>query len=102
MSVAPKFRPLLDRVLVKKVTASAKSAGGIFLPDSAKKEINQAMVLACGPGRRDKQGALIPMSVKVGDKVVIPQYGGTECKFDGEDYHIYRDEDMVGIVKDEE
>nr|AYU58848.1 heat shock protein 10 [Scrippsiella trochoidea] len=99
--VAKRFVPLLDRVLVQKVKAEAKTATGIFLPDSAKQAPNWAKVLAVGPGRRTKDGDLVPMGVKVGDTVVIPEYGGMTLKFDNEDFHVYRDEDCLGIVKDE-
>mmetsp|Transcript_93794 Transcript_93794/g.201383 ORF Transcript_93794/g.201383 Transcript_93794/m.201383 type:complete len:106 (+) Transcript_93794:86-403(+) len=98
-----RFIPLADRILVSKVKADVKSAGGILLPDSAKQEMNQAKVLAVGPGRRNPKGELMPLGTKVGDTVVIPKYGGTELKLgnDGEDYHIYRDEDIVGIITEE-
>merc|ERR1712113_950446 len=96
-----RFVPLADRILVQKVKADVKSAGGILLPDSAKQEVNQAKVLAIGPGRRNTKGELLPMGTNVGDTVVIPRYGGTEFKLDNEDFHIYRDEDIVGVIKDE-
>jgi len=83
--------PLLDRVLVQRVKAEAKTAGGIFLPESSVKELNEAKVLAVGPGGVDKEGRRIEMSVKPGDKVVIPQYGGSSIKVGDEEYHILRD-----------
>lgn len=73
----------------------------LVLPDSAKQEINQAKVLAIGVGRRNPKGEMIPMSTKVGDTVVIPRYGGTEIKLGDEEYLIYRDEDIVGIINEE-
>merc|ERR1711879_806465 len=91
-----RFVPLADRILVQKLKADVKSVGGILLPDSAKQEVNQAKVLAVGAGRRTAKGEMIPMGTKVGDTVVIPRYGGTELKLDGEEYTIYRDEDIVG------
>mmetsp|Transcript_73882 Transcript_73882/g.233341 ORF Transcript_73882/g.233341 Transcript_73882/m.233341 type:complete len:103 (-) Transcript_73882:88-396(-) len=96
-----RFLPLADRILVQKLKAEVKSAGGILLPDSAKQEVNQAKVLAVGVGRKNLKGELIPMNTSVGDTVVIPRYGGTEFKIDNDEYHIYRDEDIVGIIKSE-
>lgn len=87
--------PLLDRVLVQRVKAEAKTAGGIFLPESSVKELNEAKVLAVGPGGVDKEGRRIEMSVRPGDKVVIPQYGGSSVKVGEEEYHILRDHEYV-------
>mmetsp|Transcript_18279 Transcript_18279/g.43991 ORF Transcript_18279/g.43991 Transcript_18279/m.43991 type:complete len:100 (-) Transcript_18279:158-457(-) len=95
MSVS-RFMPLLDRVLVQRIQAQAQTASGIYLPDAAKKTMNHASVVAVGPGRRSSDGNLIPMNVAVGDKVVIPEYGGQALKFDDEEYHVFRDEDIVG------
>merc|ERR1711924_65867 len=96
-----RFVPLADRILVQKLKAEAKSAGGILLPDAAKQEVNQATVMAVGLGRRNQKGELLPMGTTVGDTVIIPKYGGTEIKLDNEEYHIYRDEDIVGVIKAE-
>jgi len=101
MQAFKRFVPLADRILVQKLKSETKSVGGILLPDSAKQEMNQAKVFAVGPGRKTPNGDLIAMGTKVGDTVVIPRYGGTELKLDGEDYQIYRDEDIVGIIKEE-
>eukprot|EP00933_Yihiella_yeosuensis_P032385 TRINITY_DN25969_c4_g1_i1.p1 TRINITY_DN25969_c4_g1~~TRINITY_DN25969_c4_g1_i1.p1 ORF type:complete len:102 (+),score=34.29 TRINITY_DN25969_c4_g1_i1:76-381(+) len=101
MQAFKRFVPLADRILVQKVKADVKSAGGVLLPDSAKQVTNQAKVLAVGAGRRNQQGDLVAMSTSVGDTVIIPMYGGTEIKLEGEDYHIYRDEDIVGILNEE-
>jgi chaperonin GroES len=87
--------PLLDRVLVQRVKAEAKTVGGIFLPESSVKELNEAKVLAVGPGGVDKEGRRIEMSVKPGDKVVIPQYGGSSIKVGDDEYHILRDHEYV-------
>jgi len=87
--------PLLDRVLVQRVKAEVKTAGGIFLPESAVKELNEAKVLAVGPGGVDKEGKRIPMSVQPGDKVVIPQYGGSSIKVGDDEFHILRDHEYV-------
>ncbi|CAE8582371.1 unnamed protein product [Polarella glacialis] len=101
MQAFKKFLPLADRILVQKLKADKKSLGGILLPDSAKSEMNQATVFAVGMGRRNQKGDLLTMGTKVGDVVVIPRYGGTEIKLDGEEYQIYRDEDIVGIIREE-
>mmetsp|Transcript_15637 Transcript_15637/g.18270 ORF Transcript_15637/g.18270 Transcript_15637/m.18270 type:complete len:102 (+) Transcript_15637:89-394(+) len=101
MSIVKRFIPLMDRVLVQKVKSEAKTASGIFLPDSAKQDPNSAKVLAIGPGRMSKEGELIPMNVKVGDTVLIPEYGGVTLNFDKEEYHVFRDEDIMGVIKDE-
>eukprot|EP00451_Oxyrrhis_marina_P001351 CAMPEP_0204269426 /NCGR_PEP_ID=MMETSP0468-20130131/16115_1 /ASSEMBLY_ACC=CAM_ASM_000383 /TAXON_ID=2969 /ORGANISM="Oxyrrhis marina" /LENGTH=100 /DNA_ID=CAMNT_0051244811 /DNA_START=37 /DNA_END=339 /DNA_ORIENTATION=- len=100
MSAVKRFIPLLDRVLVQRVKAETKTASGIFLPDAAKSAVNHATVIAAGPGRLDKTGNKIPMSVTVGDKVVIPEYGGMTLKFDEEDYQVFRDEDIVGKLNE--
>mmetsp|Transcript_5676 Transcript_5676/g.10423 ORF Transcript_5676/g.10423 Transcript_5676/m.10423 type:complete len:103 (+) Transcript_5676:69-377(+) len=99
--IAARFKPLMDRVLVQKIKAEAKTATGLFLPDSAMKAPNWAKVLAVGPGRLSKEGELLPMNVQIGDTVVVPEYGGVTLKFDNEDYQVFRDDDMVGIIKDE-
>ncbi|OCT44615.1 10 kDa heat shock protein, mitochondrial [Cladophialophora carrionii] len=83
--------PLLDRVLVQRVKAEARTAGGIFLPESSVKELNEAKVLAVGPGGFDKEGKRMAMSVQEGDKVLIPQYGGSPVKVGEEEYHLFRD-----------
>eukprot|EP00927_Polykrikos_kofoidii_P048247 TRINITY_DN4246_c0_g1_i1.p1 TRINITY_DN4246_c0_g1~~TRINITY_DN4246_c0_g1_i1.p1 ORF type:complete len:104 (-),score=19.25 TRINITY_DN4246_c0_g1_i1:124-435(-) len=93
-----RFIPLADRILVQKLKAEAKSVGGILLPDAAKQEMNQATVLAVGEGRKSAKGELIAMNVFVGQTVILPSYGGTEMKLDGENYHIYREEDIIGVM----
>merc|ERR1712087_240368 len=100
-SAFKRFVPLADRILVQKLKADIKSAGGILLPESAKQEVNQAKVLAIGPGRRSPKGDILPMGTKVGDTVIIPRYGGSELKLGEDEYHIYKDEDIVGVIKDE-
>ncbi|CAE8650697.1 unnamed protein product, partial [Polarella glacialis] len=100
--IAKRFIPLMDRVLVQKLKSEAKTVTGILLPDSLAKASNgRATVLAAGPGRVSKEGDMVPMNVKVGDTVVIPEYGGVTLKFDNEDYFVFRDEDMMGIIQDE-
>ncbi|KAF2162694.1 hypothetical protein M409DRAFT_37368 [Zasmidium cellare ATCC 36951] len=83
--------PLLDRVLVQRAKAEAKTAGGIFLPETAVKELNEAKVLAVGPGALDRDGKRIPMGVSAGDKVLIPQFGGSPIKVGEDEFSIFRD-----------
>ena len=83
--------PLLDRVLVQRVKAEAKTASGIFLPESSVKELNEAKVLAVGPGALDKKGNRLPMGVAVGDRVLIPPFGGSPVKAGEEEYQLFRD-----------
>ncbi|KAK1054074.1 mitochondrial heat shock protein Hsp10 [Friedmanniomyces endolithicus] len=92
--------PLLDRVLVQRVKADAKTAGGIFLPESAQKELNQANVLAVGPGAMDKKGNRLPMGVATGDKVLIPQYGGSPIKVGEEEYSLFRDSEILAKINE--
>ena len=96
---ARRLIPLLDRVLVKRIEAPTKSIGGVILPDSAQTKLNEGVVIACGPGRRDKDGALLPMGVGVDDKVLLPQYGGNEVTIEDDDYVLFRDEDILGKLQ---
>ncbi|EAL88920.1 GroES family chaperonin [Aspergillus fumigatus Af293] len=89
--------PLLDRVLVQRIKPEAKTASGIFLPESSVKEQNEAKVLAVGPGAVDRNGQRIPMSVAAGDKVLIPQFGGSTVKVGEEEYHLFRDSEYVPL-----
>jgi len=100
-AVAKKFIPLLDRVLVQKIKQEAKTASGIFLPEQAKQVINQATVIAVGEGRILKDGERIACSVKPGDSVIVPEFGGMTLKFDDEEYQVFRNEDIVGVMKSE-
>ncbi len=93
------LKPLGDRIVVKPVEAESVSAGGIFLPDSAKERPQQAIVLAVGPGKTLDNGTTVPVEVKQGDKVVYSKYGGTEIKIDGEEVVILRQDDILGIVE---
>eukprot|EP00918_Siedleckia_nematoides_P106689 GHVU01232773.1.p2 GENE.GHVU01232773.1~~GHVU01232773.1.p2 ORF type:complete len:103 (-),score=22.27 GHVU01232773.1:780-1088(-) len=99
-TAAKRFLPLLDRVLVQKIKQQAQTKAGIFLPEAVKESANTAKVLSVGPGRVTSTGTKIPIGVKEGDIVVIPEYGGMSLKMDGEDLHVYRDEDIIGIVKE--
>ncbi|KAK9803545.1 hypothetical protein WJX73_007145 [Symbiochloris irregularis] len=98
--MAKRLIPLLDRVLVEKLTPPAKSIGGVLLPDSAGK-VNEAKVLAVGPGRRSlTSGELIPISVKEGDKVLLPEFGGQTLKLEGKEFGLFRDEELLGILQE--
>ncbi|KAK8219183.1 mitochondrial heat shock protein Hsp10 [Zalaria obscura] len=104
MSLAVKsiksLAPLLDRVLVQRIKAEARTAGGIFLPESSVKELNEAKVLAVGPGRTDEGGKRIPMSVQAGDKVLIPQFGGSPVKVGEEEYSLFRDHELLAKINE--
>jgi len=93
-----KIQPLGDRVLVEPEKDSETKKGGIIIPDSAKEKPMQGKVIAVGPGKRDDAGKLIAMSVKVGDKVLLPKYGGSELKMDEKEYQIVREDDILGII----
>ncbi|KAL2159521.1 hypothetical protein VTH06DRAFT_2526 [Thermothelomyces fergusii] len=92
--------PLLDRVLVQRIKAEAKTASGIYLPESSVKELNEAKVLAVGPGALDKDGKRVPMGVAAGDRVLIPQYGGSPVKVGDEEYHLFRDSEILAKIND--
>ena len=94
-----KFRPLHDRVLVKRVEEEAKTKGGIIIPDTAKEKPMQGEVLAVGPGARDEKGELVPLDVKVGDRILFGKWSGTEVKMDGEELLIMKESDIMGIVE---
>jgi len=94
------FVPLFDRILVERVAAVTTSKGGIMIPESSQKKINEGVVVAVGPGARDADGDTMPMAVEVGDKVLLPEYGGTKLTFDAEDYFLYRDSDILGKFTD--
>ncbi|KAF4687839.1 10 kda heat shock protein [Perkinsus olseni] len=96
--VASRFIPLLDRVLVQKLRVESKTATGVFLPEAAKPTINQAVVMAIGNGRVLNDGTKVPISVQPGDKVIIPEFGGMNLKLDGEDFQVFRDDDIVGKI----
>lgn len=92
------LKPLADRVVVKKLEAEEKTAGGIVLPDSAKEKPQQGEILAAGPGRFDEKGNRQPMEVKVGDKVLFAKYSGTEVKIDGVEYLILAERDILAVL----
>jgi len=93
-----KFRPLHDRVVVKRIDADEKSAGGIIIPDTAKEKPQQGEVVAVGPGGRDESGNLIELEVKSGDRVLFGKWSGTEVKLDGEELLIMKESDIMGIL----
>ena len=94
-----KFRPLHDRVVVRRIEAEAKSAGGIIIPDTAKEKPQEGEIIAVGPGARDETGKLIALDVKVGDRILFGKWSGTEVKIDGEDLLIMKESDVMGIIE---
>ena len=92
------FRPLHDRVLVRRIEAAEKSAGGIIIPDTAQEKPMEGEVVAVGPGARDTDGKLHPLDVKTGDRVLFGKWSGTEVKLDGEDLMIMKESDIMGVV----
>ena len=97
-----KFRPLHDRVVVERIDAEAKTAGGIIIPDTAKEKPQEGKVIAVGPGGRDENGKLIPIDVKAGDRVLFGKWSGTEVKIDGIEYLIMKESDIMGVLVDAE
>ncbi len=93
-----KFRPLHDRVVVKRVEAEQKTAGGIIIPGTAQEKPQEGEIVAVGPGARDDKGALVALTVKPGDKVLFGKWSGTEVKIDGQDLLIMKEADILGIV----
>jgi chaperonin GroES len=95
-----KFRPLHDRVVVKRIDAEEKSAGGIIIPDTAKEKPSQGEIVAVGPGGRDESGKLVPLDVQVGNRVLFGKWSGTEVKIDGVEYLIMKESDIMGILEE--
>ena len=93
-----KFRPLHDRVVVRRLEAEEKSKGGIIIPDTVKEKPQEGEVAAVGPGGRDETGKLVPIGVKAGDRVLFGKWSGTEVKFDGEELLIMKESDIMGVV----
>jgi chaperonin GroES len=93
-----KFRPLHDRVVVKRIDAEAKTKGGIIIPDTAKEKPQEGEVVAVGPGGRDDSGKLTPMGVKAGDRVLFGKWSGTEVKLDGDELLIMKESDIMGVI----
>jgi len=94
------FRPLHDRVVVKRIDAEEKTAGGIIIPDTAKEKPSQGEVIAVGPGARDESGKLVPLDVQVGDRVLFGKWSGTEVKIDGQELLIMKESDIMGVLTD--
>ena len=94
------FRPLHDRVLVRRIEAEEKTAGGIIIPDTAKEKPMEGEVVAVGPGARDDSGKLVELAVKAGDRILFGKWSGTEVRIDGEDLLIMKESDILGIIED--
>ena len=94
-----KLRPLQDRILVQRVAEETKTKGGIIIPDTAKEKPIEGEVVSAGPGKVSADGKLIPMEVKVGDKILFGRYGGTDVKIEGEEYLIMREDDVLGVIE---
>ena len=95
-----KFRPLHDRVVVRRVDSETKTAGGIIIPDTAAEKPQQGEIIAVGPGARDEQGTLVPLDVKKGDHILFGKWSGSEIKLDGEDLLIMKESDVMGVIED--
>jgi len=93
------LRPLQDRILVKRVEEETKTAGGIFIPETAKEKPQRGEIVAAGNGKKTEDGKVLPLDVKVGDKVLFGKYSGTEIKVDGEEYLIMREDDILAVVE---
>ncbi len=94
-----KFRPLHDRVVVRRIEAEEKTAGGIIIPDTAKEKPQEGEIVAVGPGARDESGKVVPLDVKAGDRVLFGKWSGTEVRIDGEDLLIMKESDIMGVVE---
>jgi chaperonin GroES len=100
MEESMKFRPLHDRVVVNRIEAEEKTAGGIIIPDTAKEKPQQGEVISVGPGGRDEAGKLIPIDLKAGDRVLFGKWSGTEVKLDGVEYLIMKESDIMGVLEE--
>jgi chaperonin GroES len=94
-----KFRPLHDRIVVKRIDAEEKTKGGIIIPDTAKEKPQEGEAIAVGPGARDESGKLVPLDVKVGDRILFGKWSGTEIKLDGEELLIMKESDVMGVIE---
>jgi len=95
------FRPLHDRLVVKRIDSVEKTKGGIIIPDTAKEKPQEGEVIAVGPGARDESGKLVPLEVRTGDRVLFGKWSGTEIKIDGEDLIIMKESDILGVIEPE-
>src|ERR671924_48258 len=93
------FRPLHDRVVVRRIEAEEKTKGGIIIPDTAKEKPQEGEIVAVGPGARDESGKLVPLDVKAGDRILFGKWSGTEVKINGEDLLIMKESDIMGIIE---
>ena len=93
------FRPLHDRVLIRRLESDQKSKGGIIIPDTAKEKPQEGEVIAVGPGARDELGKVQPLDVKVGDRIVFGKWSGTEIKIEGEDLLVMKESDIIGVIE---
>ena len=94
-----KFRPLHDRIVVRRVDAEEKTKGGIIIPDTAKEKPQEGEVIAVGPGARDESGKIVPLDVKAGDRILFGKWSGTEIKLDGEELLIMKESDVMGVIE---
>ena len=94
-----KFRPLHDRVVVRRIDAEERTKGGIIIPDTAKEKPQEGEVIAAGPGARDENGTIVALDVKAGDRVLFAKWSGSEVRIDGEDYLIMKESDILGVVE---
>ncbi len=94
-----KIRPLQDRVIVKRIAEEEKTKGGIIIPDTAKEKPQEGKVIAVGKGKTNDEGKLVPLEVKVGDKILFGKYSGSEIKLNGEEHLIMREEDILGVIE---
>jgi chaperonin GroES len=94
-----KVRPLYDRILVKRVDEESKTAGGLFIPDSAKEKPQQGVIVACGQGKVQEDGSLRKLELKAGDKILFAKYSGSEIKMDGVEHLILREDDVLGVIE---
>jgi chaperonin GroES len=94
-----KIRPLQDRVIVKRIAEEEKTKGGIIIPDTAKEKPQEGKVIAVGKGKANDDGKIVPLDVKVGDKILFGKYSGSEIKIDGEEHLIMREEDILGVIE---
>ena len=94
-----KFRPLHDRIVLRRITPEEKSKGGIIIPDTVKEKPMEGEIIAAGPGARDDQGMVVPLAVKAGDRVLFGKWSGTEVKLDGEELLIMKESDLLGIIE---
>ena len=99
MKISGKFRPLHDRVLVKRIDAEEKTKGGILIPDNAKEKPVEGKVIAVGPGKRGEDGVLIPLTVKAGDRIIFGKWSGTEIKLNDDEFVVMAESDIMGIVE---